>query len=180
VTILSYTTALSVRKALPTLLIDEDYLGTLESGTFLELHNPARAVPTLYQDDEELTLDVDYTFKRPTTITLTSSADGENYIALCYYAISDADLDIIIGRADNIIDTYFMYLSKPGETYLADISTWLSASIYLKEYATATEENMTRADALYKLAMDTMETLKDNFTGGSVTNGSSYVRVVNG
>jgi hypothetical protein len=71
-----------------------------------------------------------------------------------------------------------MYLSKPGETYLADISTWLSASIYLKEYATATEENMTRADNLYKLAMDTLETLKENFIDNSSTN-TNYVRIVN-
>lgn len=159
---MSYTTTVKVRAILPTLLQDDDDLGTLESGTYFSLNNPAFDVPTIDQDGTTLVKDTDYTFTRPITIILSVAAGSEHYIAQCYYGISETELTDIIAIADRIIDDYFYQYDSPGTDYKQDWSGWLSASIYLKQYCIGTEENLTKADRLEKMAMDAMKAYKEN------------------
>ncbi len=167
-----YTTAIAVRRMLPTLLIDEDLLGNVSSGTNIRLSVPALDVVSLTANGT----DVEFTFVRPDRITLSVAATNQSFIALCYYGISDARLDELIEQADTIINTEFLYLQKPAETYLTTISTWIATSLYLKGYTTATDENTARADSYMKMASDTIKSLRVS-VGTPVR---SWVRKVNG
>jgi len=181
---MAYTTAAKVRAVLPTLLKGDDNLGESASGTNLTLHDPAFDVPTLLQNSTVLTkADADYTFTRPRKITLAVAASGENYIAQCYYGISDTDIEAIIASSDRFIDDYFHEYATPGSTYTEDWSNGLSASTYLRRYATATEENLRRADELRKLVIESMDNYRDNTLESMKTSSSSpysWVRKVNG
>ncbi|WP_440952034.1 hypothetical protein [Methanococcoides sp. FTZ1] len=157
-----YTTAGKVRKILPTLLWDEEDLGTIASGTSLTLTTSAKDVPTILKDSSTLVKDTDFTFVLPRSITLNIAAAGENFTATCYYSVSDTDLEVIIARADRRIDAYFGQHDTPDSSYCEDWSSALSAAMYLREYATATEENLRRADALEKQALDDMKRYRDN------------------
>lgn len=159
---MSHTTAEAVRKALPHLLIDEDIIGVVSSGKTITLTNPAYDVPDILQDSATLVKDTDFTFIRSKAVTLAEDAAGEHYIATVYIGASDDDLDTIITRSDRMVDDAFAKYTTPSSSYLADWSTWLAASIFLREYATATEENIRRAEALEKLANNAMESYKSN------------------
>lgn len=181
---MTYTTAAKVRAILPTLLKGDDNLGEIASGTNLTLHDPAFDVPTILQNSTILTkAGADYTFERPRKITLAVAASSENYIAQCYYAISDADIDSIIASSDRFIDDYFHEYGTPGSTYTEDWSTDLSASTYLRRYATATEENLRRAEELRKLVIESMDNYRENTLESMKTQSTSpysWVRKVNG
>jgi hypothetical protein len=166
---MSYTTTDRVRAILPGLLQDDDDLGTVNSGAYISLNNPAFDVPTIEKDGTVLTKDTDYVFTRPLNIVLIISANGEQYIAQCYYGISEDDLTNIISIADRIIDDYFYQYDGPGADYQQDWSSWLSAAIYLKQYCIATEENLTKADRLEKMAMDAMKAYRENTLYNSPT-----------
>lgn len=160
---MAYTTAAKVRAILPTLLKGDDDLGEIATGTNIILHDPAYDVPTILKDSTELTkAGSDYTFTRPRTITLASAATGENFIAQCYYAISDTDILVLVAQADRFIDDYFSAYDSAEAARLEDWSSWLSAAIYLREYAKATEENLTRADGLWNMALTAMQNDRDN------------------
>lgn len=159
---MAYTTAEKVRKILPTLLWDEEDLGVIASGTSLALTRPAKDVPTILKDSSTLVKDTDFTFVQPKAITLSVAATGENFIATCYYSISDTDLEAIIARADRRIDAYFGQHDTPDSSSREDWSSSLTAAMYLREYATATEENLKRAEAMEKQALDDMKRYKDN------------------
>jgi hypothetical protein len=157
-----YTTALKVRKILPGLLIDDEDLGIPTSLT-ITLSRPALAVSSILLDTGAvLTDETGFTFARPRTITLSLLTVDTNHLATCHYSISDTDLESIIGRADRRIDTYFSQYNTPPAEYCDDWSSLLSAAMYLREYATATEENLNRAKALEDQAMQDMEMYRDN------------------
>ena len=156
---MSYTTAAKVRAMLPTLLIDIDDLGESFTGTNLTLNYPAYDVPTLLKDGVSTT----FTFVRPDKITLTAgAADGERYIATVYYGIADTEIDAIIASADRVILDTFSKYDLPGAGYLEDWSSMLSAARYLRMYASATDENVAKANALSKMVMDAMESYQEN------------------
>lgn len=158
---MAYTTPLAVRKLLPGLLIGEDDMGVVSSGTTLTLESPAMDVITVEKNGLLLSEFSDFTFTRPRTITLDTAASGENFIATCYYGAHDSELDDIINRADRTINSYFGSVSLPSADYLNDWSSVLSASYYLKSFATANDENIQRANSLESIAMDAMQTYKD-------------------
>ena len=176
---MAYTTEAKVRSILPTLLKSDDDIGIIASGTALTLHDPAYDVPTILKNSTVLAKTTDFTFARPRAVTLTAAATGENFIAQCYYAISDADILVIIGQADRFIDDYFSAYSTPGSASLTDWSSWLAAAIYLRQYATATEENIRRADNLWKMATDGMENERENIKKNSTTSTMIRVKRVN-
>jgi hypothetical protein len=158
---MAYATAAQVRAILPTLLKGDDDLGTVNSGTYLSLHDPAFDVPTILKNSTALTkAGADYTFTRPRKITLAVAATGESFIAQCYYAISDTDVGVIIAQADRYIVDYFTDYTIDTDR-AADWSSWLSAAIYLRQYATATEENLRRAQELWDMALNAMENDRD-------------------
>lgn len=159
---MSYTTTANVRAVLPALLQDDDDLGVVGTGVYISLNNPAFAVPTIEKNGSVLVINTDYTFTRPLSIILTIAANSEQYIAQCYYGISEIGLSEIIAVADRIIDDYFFQFDSPGEEYKQDWSNWLSATIYLQQYCIASEENLTKADRLEKMAMDAMKAYREN------------------
>jgi|GEM_PF-4790513 len=158
---MAYTTPLAVRKLLPGLLIGEDDMGVVSSGTTLTLESPAMDVITVEKNGIVLSEFSDFTFTRPRTITLDTEAAGENFIATCYYGAHDSDIDDIINRADRTINAFFSSMQLPSADYLNDWSSVLAASLYLKSFATANDENIQRANALETIAMDGMQTYKD-------------------
>ena len=156
---MAYTTAAKVRAMLPTLLIDIDDLGNSFSGTNLTLNYPAYDVPTLLKDGVITT----FTFVRPDSITLTGGvADGERYIATTYLGIADTEIDAIIASADRVILDSFSKYTLPGAGYLEDWSSMLSAARYLRMYASATDENVAKANALSKIVTDAMKSYQEN------------------
>lgn len=155
---MAYTTAAKVRAMLPTLLIDTDDLGTSFSGTNLTLNYPAYDIPTLLKNG----VSTEFTFARPDSITLNSAADGERYIATVYYGISDTEIDAIIVAADRVILDSFSKYDLPGAGYLEDWSSMLSAARYLRMYASATDENVAKANALSKMVTDAMKSYQEN------------------
>ena len=166
---MSYTTTVRVRAVLPALLQDDDDLGIVGSGEFISLNNPAFDVPTIKKNGSELIKNTDYTFTRPLSIVLTVAANSEQYIAQCYYGISEIELTNIIATADRIIDDYFFQFDSPGNSYKQDWSNWLSAAIYLQQYCIASEENLIKADRLEKMAMEAMKAYRENTLFNSPT-----------
>lgn len=157
-----FTTAAKVRALLPTLLMDDDDLGTSNTGTNLVLTYPAYDVPTILIDGVSSTA---YTFERPDKITLTADAAGERYIAQVYKGITDTALEGLILTSDRIIRAEFTGYDLPGAEYLEDWSNMLTAARYLVLYATASEDNTKRAESLEKLARDDMGSFKTDSTG---------------
>lgn len=161
---MAYTTSTDVRKVLPNLLISEDYIGTVTSGTAITLNVNAIACPTILKDTTTLVVDTDYTFVRPDAVTLGVAASGENFIATVHTGESDTVLDGIITQADEIIDDYFYQYSGngPGSAVKASFSKWLSAALYLYSYGAGSEEDVAKGDMLYKQAFDSMKRFKAN------------------
>ena len=168
-----YTTAAKVRVLLPTLLIDDDDLGTSYSGTNLNLTYPAFAVPTILKDGVSITA---YTFERPDKITLTAAATGERFIAQVHRGISDTDIDSLIVSSDRDIAAEFTGYDLPAAGYLEDWSGMRTVARYLRLYASGTEENLDKAEALEKVVRDAMKSFKTDASGDS----SHIVVKVNG
>ncbi len=154
---MAHTTSVKVRNLLPDLLIAEDNLGVIDSGTLLTLTNPAFGVPTILQDSATLTLTTHFTFVEPRKITLGSAADGENYTATVYVAFSDTEIETFIGESDRIIDNYFVNLTAPASEYLDDWSKYLTAAKILRVKAKGDSDMLKWADSIEKIAMDGMQ-----------------------
>ena len=152
-----YPTIDQVRKLLPTLLMDDDDIGPSFSGTNLTLNYPAFDVPTILIDGVSSTA---FTFSRPDKIALTEAATGQRFIAQVYKGIPDADLTALISTSDRHIRAFFTGYDLPSAEYLADWSGMLTVARYLRLYATATEENITKAEGLEKLVKDDMESFR--------------------
>lgn len=159
-----YTTSAKVRVLLPTLLIDDDDLGVSHSGTNLELTYPAFDVPTILIDGVSSTA---FTFNRPDKITLNAAATGERFIAQVYRGLSDTNLDSMILSSDRIIAAGFTGYDLPSAGYLEDWSGKLTVSTYLRLYASGTEENLDKAAAIEKAAVDAMDSFKVDAAGDS-------------
>lgn len=151
----------SVRKMLPTLLTDEDYIGAI-TGTAITLSQHAMSVPFIFKDGARLVSGTDYTFNRPVTITLSVAGADEIFIAQCDYAISDSDLETLIDRADRIIADYFVNDSMPATLYRSDWSAQLAASMFLKQYSLATKLEVARAKSMYDDVFELMKQFKSN------------------
>ena len=159
-----YTTAAKVRALLPTLLEDDDDLGISSTGTNLTLSYPAFDVPTILIDGVSSTA---YTFERPDKITLTADADGERYIAQVYRGISDSAIEALILTTDRQILAEFTGYDLPPGGYLEDWSGMRTASRYLRLYASATEDNIAKAEGLEKLVNDDMKSFKVDVSSDS-------------
>ena len=165
---MAHTTAATVRAVLPGLLMRDDDLGIIESGTNLTLHDPAVEVPTILKitistmTESTLTEGTDYDFVRSMTIKLGSAATGERYIAQCYHGPTSTQLDNIISFADRVIDDFFYNYDTPPAAILSDWSARLAASFYLIQYATATEENIVRGKEMEKIVKDSMAEYRKN------------------
>jgi hypothetical protein len=163
---MSNTTADEVRKALPSLLYNDEPIGEIEAGFYIELSIPAVDVPTILKDGSTLTKGTDFTFIRPDQITLTVEAAGEEFITQCYYGQTDTIIDGIIDKADRIITDFFASYGSPSALYAKDWSTWLSASIYLMQYAGGTDGGLELSREYNKKAKDGMKAYAANTFDG--------------
>ena len=134
---MAYSTADQVRAVLPSLLTADDEIGEVPSGTNLKLNYPAVAVPTILKNSTTLAITTDYTFVRSTKITLSVAAAGEYFTAQIHRGATDTELEVIVAKADRIIDDFVVHVSAPSSGYLQDWSSELSASMYLRQYALA-------------------------------------------
>ncbi len=164
---MAYTTAVKVRNLLPDLLIEEDIIGTLDSGTHLVLTNPAFGVPTILKDNTTLTLTTDYTFTQPREIALGVAATGEHFTATVYIAFSDSEINSFIGESDRIIDNFFVNLTAPASEYQDDWSKYLSAAKILRVKAKGDPDMLAWAASMEKIAMDGMQAYKDMTSAGT-------------
>lgn len=156
---MAYTIAAKVRAMLPTLLMNDDDLGISQTGTNLVLQYPAFDVPTILIDGVSSTA---FTFVRPDKITLTSTATGQRFIAQVYMGISDADIDNLIAMSDRTITSKFTNYDLPPSGYLEDWSSMLTAATYIRLYEIATDMNLDKIKGLEKLAMDAMDSYRDD------------------
>lgn len=163
---MAHTTNTKVRNLLPDLLISEDILGTLASGTHLLLTNPAFGVPSILKDSTTLTLTTDYAFVQPRTVTLGTAAAGEHYTATVYISFSDSEIDSFIGESDRIIDNFFVNLTTPASEYLDDWSKYLSAAKILHVKAKGDPNMLAWAASMEKNAMDGMGAYLDKTLAG--------------
>jgi hypothetical protein len=166
---MAYTTADKVRDLLPELLIQEQDLGILDSGTFITLNNSAYAVPTIAKDSTTLVTTTDYTFTQPRKITLSVAASGENFIATTHIAFSDTKIEEFIGQSDRIIDNQFANQSTPDSEYLDDWSQWLTASKIIMLTAKGSEELIAWSKEFESMAMDKIEEYKAGTLKGTNT-----------
>lgn len=158
-----YTTTIKVRNVLPTLLINTDILGKLTSDTWHLLTYPAIDCPTILKNSTTLVEGTDFDFVQPDEITLGLAADNEHFIATVYMGITDTNIETLIGRADRYLDSV-LYNYNPSTGLLDDWSSILSASYYLLQYCSATEENTEKIKDLQKLVEDQIDTFKNNVT----------------
>ena len=162
-----HTTSSKVRYLLPDLLIGEDSVGVITSGTSLVLTNPAFGVPTILKDSTVLVLTTDYVFVQPRAVTLVVAASGENFTATVYIAFSDTEIETFIGEADRLIDNYFVNRTAPASTYLDDWSKYLSAARLLRVKAKGDASILSWADSMEKIAMDGMEAYLKRTSAGT-------------
>ncbi|MCJ7481524.1 MAG: hypothetical protein MUO31_01010 [Thermodesulfovibrionales bacterium] len=147
---MAYTTAAKVRALLPNVLMADDNLGIVSSGSSLTLSNSAFDVPTILKNTTSLVKDTGFTFIRPDKITLTAAAAGEHYIAQVYIGSDDTDIETIIASVDRILQNEFTNYDTPSSGFLDDWSSLLSAAKYLKMHAYTTEANINKVAALEK------------------------------
>ena len=164
---MTYTTALAVRKLLPDLLIAEDDIGVLDSGTYLQLTNSAFDVPTILKDSTTLNLTTDFTFIQPRKITLSVAASSENFIATTYIAFSDADITTLIEESDRFIDNKFINLTAPSSAYKGDWSRYKTGSKILRVTAKGDEDRLAWADSFDKIADDSIMAYLEHTTAGA-------------
>lgn len=164
-----YSTAAQVRAVLPSLLMADDEIGEVGSGTDIRLTYPAVAVPTILKDSTTLTITTDYTFVRPLYITLNTAATGEYFTAQVYRGATDTELGVIIGKADRIIDDFWYNRTTPATAILADWSSELSASIYLRQYSVSIgdKDGVESANLMEDRVMQLMKIYQDHTSKGA-------------
>ena len=166
---MTYTTPNKVRNLLPDLLTECQDIGVVDSGTFMQLDNSAKAVPTILKDATELVVTTDYTFIQPRAISLTVAADGENFIAHTHIAFSDDEINEFIGQSDRIIDNEFANQATPADEYLDDWSQWLTAW-KIKVITAKGDEDLLKEAMVYRdMAMDAINDYKANTLVGTHT-----------
>ena len=168
---MGYTDIEAVRKGLPGLLYTVDYLGRVESGTYVPLNIDGIDCPTILKDGVEITKGSGFTFTRPDTLTLDVAADDEEYFARVYTGTEDEMIDDLIIQSDQIIDNkFYMYTQlAPSDVQKKTWSTYLTCGLYLSSYCGGSEEDITKADFFLNLAHSGMDayikfTLRDTPT----------------
>ena len=170
-----YTIPDTVREILPDLLVADDDIGTVSSGTSITLHKPAAGVPTIIKDTTTLYDSTDYDFTKPRKITLGSAATGENFIAHVHIAFSDPQLIKFIAKSDRKIDDYFYGKTTPTAGYLDDWSAHLTAAYILRIKSKGDSDTLAWAKSLEDMAMTAMKSYKEG-TGGTVFDDSAVTR----
>ncbi len=174
---MAYSTASEVRGILPSLLKADDEIGEVASGTHIDLNYPAVAVPTILKNSTTLTITTDYTFVRSTKITLSVAATGEYFTAQVHRGATDTEIDVLIAKADRIIDNFFANRTTPTSGYLGDWSVELSASMYLRQYSLSIGDSDGRTNA--QRMEDRVFQLMQNYlnkTGAGVFDDSAVTR----
>ena len=161
-----YTIPDTVREILPELLVAEDHIGAVASGTSITLTNPVFGVPSIIQDTTTLYESVDYTFIQPQAVTLLSAATGENYIAHTHIAFSDPQLIKFIAKSDRKIDDMFYSSTAPTAAYKDDWSAMLTAVYILRITSRGDSDVLKWAVSLESTVTDAMTAYKKN-TGGT-------------
>lgn len=170
-----YTIPDTVREILPDLLVADDDIGTVASGTSITLHKPAAGVPTIIKDTTTLYDSTDYDFVKPRAITLGSAATGENFIAHVHIAFSDPQLIKFIAKSDRKIDDYFYGKTAPTAGYKDDWSAHLTAAYILRITSKGNPDTLTWAKSLEDIAMVAMKSYMEG-TGGTVFDDSIVTR----
>lgn len=165
----------TVREILPDLLVADDNVGVIASGTTLTLTNPAFGVPYITKDIDTLYDSTDYDFVQPRAVTLGVAASGENFTAHIYIAFGDAQLIKFIAKSDRKIDDFFYGGTTPSAGYLDDWSALLTAGYILRIVAKGNPDMITWAESLEKMATDAMTEYKNN-SGGTVFDDSVVTR----
>lgn len=168
------TTALQVRNILPNLLINEDAIGLMESGTNLVLTDEAIECPTILKGITTLTEGVDYDFVRPDDVTLNVAANYENFTATVYIGTTDTILDTLILTAEEVIDDYFYRYSTPAVSNKTSWTKWLAASYYLFNYCAGSDADISQGEQFQKLAYDSMKRYKENTNFDTPTKENSH------
>ena len=157
----------NVREILPDLLIAEDDVGTISSGTTLTLTNAVFGVPSILQDTTMLFESTNFTFIKPRAVTLLVAASGENYIAHVHVGFSDDQLLKFIARSDRKIDDFFFGVTTPPASYLDDWSSLLTAAYILRIKAKGDKSMLDWATSLEDQATNAMMAYKQNSGAGS-------------
>ena len=164
---MAHTTSLKVRYLLPDLLISEENIGIIASGTAITLTNPAFGVPNILKNSTTLVLTTDFTFVQPRKVTLSVAATGEQYTATIFIAFSDEEIETFIGESDRIIDNFFVNLTTPASEYLDDWSKYLSAAKILRVKAKGDPDMLAWAVSMEKIAMDGIEAYLKRTSAGT-------------
>lgn len=162
------------------LLYSVDYIGNVESGTYVETNIDAVDAPYVFKNGIQLDKGVDYTFTRPRTLALTLAADSEEYIAHLYTGAEDAVITELIVQADQIIDDrMYMYdQNGPSAAQKKTWSIWLASGLYLSSYGLGVEEDLAKSDYYMKLAADSMDAFVKNSAGGTQTTNNTHRPIV--
>ena len=153
---MSYSTSERCRKAMPTVLRDEEYIGVF-TGTELTLTRDAYGVISVLKNGFRVTT-ADWSFMRPKTITLIDAAlDTDIFIVKCKYGLSDGLLEDLLEQAqrgfiDPIIKKYdTVPLDNPPDV-IKDIEDWFACAIYLLNYSPGSESNWIKSKGYRKRA----------------------------
>lgn len=122
----------NVRDLLPDILMAEDYIGSVASGTSITLTNPVFGVPSILKDTAILYESTDYTFIQSQAVTLLVAALGENYTVRTHIGFSDVQLRKFITKSDRKIRSIFYNLVEPSAEHRSDWSAMLTAAYVLK------------------------------------------------
>lgn len=155
-----YTTALNVRKQLPDLLIGLDLLAVTAGGHSVYLNRAAVDVPTVSAQGATYVKNTGFTFYQPRTLYFIAELGAYDYLATCYYSVTDADLEERINASDRVIAAYFAKNGLPDGDRLSDWSARMTAARWLGDHANATEENINRARDMEKRVYSDMENYK--------------------
>ena len=164
-----------VREILPELLMSEDHVGVISSGTTLTLTNPALGVPSILKNTDIIYESTNYAFKQPQTVTLSVAATGENFIAHTHIGFSNAQLIKYIARSDRKINNLFANLTAPTSSYALDWSAMLTASYVLKITSHGNPDTLNWARSLENVVMSDIEAYKTN-TGRTAFNDDGVTR----
>ena len=173
--VIPHTIPDTVREILPDLLVADDDIGVVSSGTSITLHKPAVGVPYILKDATTLYESTDYDFVKPRAVTLGSAATGENFIAHVHITFSDAQFIKFIAKSDRTINNFFYGVTTPTAEYLDDWSADLTASYILKRKAKGNPDTLAWAKTLKDDVMESMAAYKEG-TGGTVFDDSKVTR----
>lgn len=155
---MGYTEVSDVRRALPGLLSDIDYIGVVESGSHITTNVYGIGCPTMLKNGIEIVVNTDYTFVRPDTITLGTNANGEEYHCMMDVGAEDLTISTMIEQADQMINSKF-YGSHiaPSTEIKKTWSTYMSCGLYIGAYCAGSEEDTAKADFFLDLAHKGMD-----------------------